>query len=122
MIWLATGLGCAAQQAPTPASAPTPAASMSLEAMVQAARADGAQRTGLDPAALQLVSAESLTWPNGALGCPQPGRSYTLALVPGYRIRLRASAQLLDYHASRRGALLLCPPGQAQDAPANGPA
>jgi hypothetical protein len=121
VIWLPAWLGCATPPPPMPAIAPTPAAPLSLETMVQAARADGARRTGLAPGALQLVSAEALTWPSGALGCPQPDRSYTMALVPGYRIRLLADELLLDYHASRRGALLLCPPGQAQDAPANGP-
>ena len=33
-----------------------------------------------------LVSAESVTWPNGALGCPQPGMSYTQAVVDGMRV------------------------------------
>jgi hypothetical protein len=40
---------------------------------------------------------------------------YTQALVPGYRIRVRAGEQLLDYHATSRGHFLLCPPGRAID-------
>ena len=27
-----------------------------------------------------------VTWPNSALGAPQPGYYYTMALVPGYQI------------------------------------
>jgi hypothetical protein len=38
---------------------------------------------------------------------------YTQALVPGYRVRLRGPAGEMDYHASARGALVLCPPGRA---------
>ena len=53
-----------------------------LEEIVQAARTDAARRTGLAPEALELVSAESVTWPDGSLGCPQPGLLYTQVLVP----------------------------------------
>jgi hypothetical protein len=80
-----------------------------LDAMVHAARADAARRIGLAADSFELVGAERVTWRDGSLGCPQPGMSYTMALVPGYRIRLHGAGQLLDYHASVRGALLLCP-------------
>jgi hypothetical protein len=39
--------------------------------------------------------------------------NYTMALVPGYRIKVRAGDQVLDYHASRRGYFVLCPAGMA---------
>jgi hypothetical protein len=38
---------------------------------------------------------------------------YTQALVPGYRVQIRAGGQDLDYHASRMGLPALCPPGRA---------
>jgi len=38
---------------------------------------------------------------------------YTQALVPGYRVRIRAGGKELDYHAGRTGAPVLCPPGRA---------
>jgi hypothetical protein len=59
------------------------------------------------------VSSEAVVWPDGALGCAEPGMNYTMALVPGYRITIRAGAELLDYHASDRGQLVLCPPGRS---------
>ena len=86
---------------------------ISLEDAVQAARADAARRTGVAAETLVLLSAESVTWSDGSLGCPQPGVMYTQALVPGYRVRLRGPAGEMDYHASTRGALVLCPPGRA---------
>lgn len=97
-----------------------PPAAGSLEAAVQAARADAARRTGQAASALELVSAEPVTWSDGSLGCPQPGMAYTQALVPGYRVRLREPAGEMDYHASVRGALVLCPAGRAVD-PLPGP-
>ena len=54
-----------------------------------------------------------MTWPDGSLGCPQPGINYTMALVPGYQIIVRAGEQRLDYHATRRGHFVLCPAGLA---------
>lgn len=86
-----------------------------LDDTVRAARAEAARRTGLAHEAFDVVSAESVTWSDGGLGCPQPDRMYTQALVPGYRVRLRGPAGVLDYHASQWGALVLCPPGQAVD-------
>jgi hypothetical protein len=84
-----------------------------LEGAVQAARADAARRTGQPAAAFELISAESVTWSDGSLGCPQPDVLYTQALVPGYRIVLRGPSEEMDYHASARGALVLCPAGRA---------
>jgi len=88
------------------------AAPAGLAGAVQAARADAARRIGVAADALTLVSAEAVTWSDGSLGCPQPGMAYTQALVPGYRIVLRGPAGELDYHASARGALVLCPEGR----------
>ena len=85
-----------------------------LQTMVRAALADAALRTpGANAPA--LVRAERVTWRDGSLGCPQPGRMYTMALVPGYRILIQSGAQQLDYHASLRGQPVLCPPGQSTD-------
>jgi len=97
-----------------PAAAPA-AADIGLAGIVRAAREDAARRTGVAADALTLVSAEAVTWSDGSLGCPQPDVLYTQALVPGYRVRLRGPAGEMDYHASARGALVLCPAGRAVD-------
>ena len=87
-----------------------------LQSMIQAALADAARRAKADAAAAPtLVHAEKVTWPDGSLGCPMPGRVYTMALVPGYRIRIQSGAAQLDYHAAERGSPFLCPPGRATD-------
>lgn len=86
-----------------------------LESVTELVLVDAASRIGIDKASVKLESAEAVTWPDGSLGCPQPGMSYTMALVPGYRIKVRAGEQVLDYHASQRGYFVLCPAGQAID-------
>ena len=86
-----------------------------LSVVIAAVLADAAARTGEPPTSLEIVSAAAVTWADGSLGCPQPGMNYTMALVPGYRIQVRAAGQVLDYHASRRGYFTLCPAGRAVD-------
>jgi hypothetical protein len=84
-----------------------------LQSAIDAALADAARRTGVERTDLEVLSAEAVTWSDGSLGCPQPGMMYTQALVPGFRIRVRAGEETLDYHAGRSGAPLLCPAGRA---------
>lgn len=84
--------------------------------MIRMALADAAQRTGIAADSLQLVSAERVTWGDGSLGCPRPDMLYTQALVSGWRIRIRAAAEVLDYHAgSRSSRVVFCPAGQSQE-------
>jgi hypothetical protein len=111
---LACSYASATASAPSP-SAPTGGmnTAATLEQAVSMARTDAAARFGVDAQALQLISASRVTWRDGSLGCPQPDRVYTQALVPGYRIRLALPTQTLDYHASARGALVLCPKARA---------
>lgn len=90
------------------------AAAGSLQAKVETALQDAAQRTRRDMAHLRVTLAEAVTWPDGSLGCPQPGRQYTQVLVDGYRIRILAGATTLEYHASVRGQPFLCPESQIE--------
>jgi hypothetical protein len=110
-------LAACAADAPS-ASPPAPAAVSpapvvaSLAAVTEAALADAARRSGLEQGALKVLSAAAVTWSDGSLGCPQPGMMYTQALVPGYRVRIEAGGQVLDYHVGTSGQPTLCPVAQ----------
>jgi hypothetical protein len=109
---------CAVSSAPgvTPSGSGEEKPSMStLETLTESVLADAARQTGLERSTLVVESAEAVTWADGSLGCPQPGMNYTMALVPGFRVRVRAGERLLDYHASRRGQFVLCPPGRSAE-------
>jgi hypothetical protein len=86
----------------------------SLQSKVAFALQDAARRTQRDAAQLRVTLAEAVTWPDGSLGCPQPGRQYTQVLVEGYRIRILVAGTTLEYHASVRGQPFLCPEGQIE--------
>ena len=84
------------------------------EAILADLVADAAERGGVDPAAVEVVQAEFVTWSDGSLGCPEPGMLYTQALVDGYHVILRAGDDELDYRLSTAGDFRLCeggPPG-----------
>ena len=73
--------------------------------------ADAAERAGVDPDAVDVISAEAVTWNDGSLGCPEPGMSYTMALVDGYHLIVSAADEELDYRASANGGFRLCESG-----------
>jgi hypothetical protein len=114
--WLACTLvsGCALGQA---AGGPPPA--VEEQAMtnapaeiIEAALDDAANRSTTARADIKVTSAEAVTWPDGSLGCPQPGMMYTQALVAGYRIVLQAGDLVLNYHSAARGKPVFCPAGR----------
>lgn len=60
---------------------------------------------------IEVIEARSVQWPDGAIGCPEEGQMYTQAIVPGWRVLLRANDRIYDYHAGSDGLIFLCPSG-----------
>lgn len=139
-LGLLSGAGCrqdAASTAPLPVdqrrellereqSAPTPTpATITQEASDGASvvparllaiyQQDLARRALVPPQDIVVVRTTEQHWPDGSLGCPQPGRMYTQAIVPGYQVVLRAAGKDYAYHADRRGGFIVC--DQAQPVP-----
>lgn len=70
---------------------------------------DAARRFEVDESEVVLARAERVTWSDGSLGCPVPGRMYTQALVPGYRITAATAAGArLRYHTDMLGNVVSC--------------
>ncbi|HEX7034972.1 MAG TPA: hypothetical protein VF210_04325 [Pseudomonadales bacterium] len=80
-------------------------------------RAHLADRLSVPADELETVRAEAVEWPNGAMGCPQPGLHYTQAIVPGYRVVLRHGGRNYDYRISESGHFVLCEGMQVNDPP-----
>jgi hypothetical protein len=109
----ATGGCTGAQQPPqaAPESLREDAVSRELpREKIEAALDDAARRASLPREQIAVSVAQTVTWSDGSLGCPQPGMMYTQALVPGFRIVLNAGGQQLAYHASTAGHPTFCPP------------
>jgi hypothetical protein len=60
------------------------------------------------PEDIEVLVAEEVTWPDGALGCPEPDGMYTQALVEGYRIVLEVDGREVHYHGARGEPPFLC--------------
>jgi hypothetical protein len=83
---------------------------------------DASQRTGVAVSDLEILRSQYVEWPDGSLGCPQPGMSYTQAIQPGYWVEVRAGDRVLDYRLTVGGFFKLCEsslpggiPGKAPD-------
>ncbi len=83
----------------------TPVTGEVPEAILQMLRDELASR-GVGDAS--VVLAEATVWPNGAMGCPEPGRMYTQALIDGYRVVFESGSDRWDYRVSQRGGFMLC--------------
>jgi hypothetical protein len=90
-----------------PQGTPVNTASMP-RAVRRAVVADAARRFQVDENTVVLASAEQVTWADGSLGCPQPGYSYTQALVPGFRVTASTAAGRMRYHTDANGNVVTC--------------
>lgn len=95
-------------------SAPSPSPSASLptdptdttypdledDRRIKAALRDAEGRAGIVPTEVTVATYQRVTWDDGSLGCPQPGKAYTQMLVEGERLVIRADQRLLEYHAA----------------------
>ncbi len=65
------------------------------------------QRPDLLDSAIKLHLCTATTWPNRALGCPQPGMFYAQVLTPGYRIVFKVGEEFFIFHSDYLGYMVL---------------
>jgi hypothetical protein len=93
--------------ATSPASSQLPGNAMDPSSpLVTDAVADLARQLDVSPDDVTVVAAREVTWPDGSLGCPEPGMMYTQALVDGTLVVLEANGQRYEYHGGT--PLVLC--------------
>ncbi len=82
-------------------------------AVMASARAELAKEVGVEAAAnATVVKAEAVDWPDGSLGCPQPGMMYPQVITPGYQVVFEVDGKQYDMHASASGGAFLCESGR----------
>jgi len=69
-----------------------------IDPAARPAVADLAERLGVDESAITVVSVDEVTWPDGSLGCPEPGMMYSQALEDGTLIVLEVDGTTYEYH------------------------
>ena len=98
-----------------PNTNPTVPESVLGSEIVQTAIADLRTRIDAPDGDITVVSVEEIEWRDGSIGCPQPGMSYTQALVNGTKIVLRLDGFPYDYHQGGSRPVFYCPPGNVSD-------
>lgn len=78
------------------------------ERWVTAAKDDLAAHLGVTADEIAVVEGGNVDWSDGSLGCPEPGMSYTQAIVPGYRLVLEHAGERYAYHGARDDAPFRC--------------
>lgn len=78
--------------------------------VVQTAIADLRTRIDAPDADITVVSVEEVEWSDGSIGCPQPGMSYTQAIVNGTKIVLEYDGVTYDYHQGGSRPVFYCAP------------
>ncbi len=75
---------------------------------VAQAKADLAQRLDIPEEAIQVVLVEEVIWPDGSLGCPQPGIEYPQVPQDGLRIVLEVEGERYEYRSGGVRPPFLC--------------
>ncbi|MCL1692878.1 MAG: hypothetical protein M3096_04265 [Actinomycetia bacterium] len=83
-----------------------------LASLVALASADLAERHSVGIDGIVVVSAESVVWPDGSLGCPIPDMRYTQVQVDGAKIVLSVDGSLYNYHSGGSRDPFLCVPAK----------
>lgn len=87
---------------------PSPDIDPALRTLVGQAVADLSTRLKIDASSIVTVSAQAVSWPDGSLGCPQPGMAYTQVMVDGALIELSVDGTSYSYHSGGARAPFLC--------------
>jgi hypothetical protein len=89
-------------------SSGTPSADAALDDKVAEARRLVERDHGVDPAELEVVRAERVTWPDSSYGCPRGEQTYEPGPFPGYRIVLALGKRDFTYQGGEDTELQEC--------------
>jgi hypothetical protein len=85
-----------------------PAAAAMPPALLERVTKSAADALGVEASAVRIVSVESVTWPDGGLGCARPDEMVIQVLTPGFRVTLAAGERTVVYHTDRRVGMRRC--------------
>jgi hypothetical protein len=103
-LWMVAGCSAAGGRSLAPDESTGPSSrpgSIELPAaVIDPVVAEIARVSGVPADQVVVVSAASVTFPDGSLGCPLPGMAYTQVMTDGYRIVATAAGTTYDYRGT----------------------
>jgi hypothetical protein len=79
-----------------------------MQSLIDAAIADLMKRLSVTQDEIEVVSAQSVVWPDTSLGCQQPGMAYLQVPEDGALIVLQVNGINYEYHNGGSRGLFLC--------------
>jgi len=67
--------------------------------VVDLAKNDLSGKLNIPVEEIKLVKEEAVDWPDTSLGYPEKGMMYAQVITPGFRVILKASDKLYEYHS-----------------------
>ncbi len=91
-------------------AAPTNSQDSSGEAsiLIQLSKQDATQRFGVSEQDLTVAEVTDTNFGDGSLGCPEPGKFYTQAIINGWVIKLKAGDKIYEYHTNKTNTVIFC--------------
>jgi hypothetical protein len=90
-------------------SSPRPSGSFDLpQSIVDPVIAEAARLAGVPLDQVTVISAETVTFPDGGLGCPVPGMAYTQVQVDGFKIVADVAGTTYDFRGTGPDKFRLC--------------
>lgn len=111
---LLASLALAANPAVLHAAAPPPGPEAIARQVV-------AEALGIVPGGIVVVSSEARDFPDGSLGCPQPGMAYAQVITPGYQVIVEAAGRRFDVRVAGTGGRICYRRKAPREASASGP-
>ena len=109
--------GCRSHASPPPTTAVSSAPTTSSHARDDAFRAAEkalSKDARVPRDSIVGLSQEEMTWKDGCLGCGRTGEKCAQVLTPGYRVVLRVSDAIYEYHTDMGGHARVCGQRQAE--------
>jgi hypothetical protein len=90
-------------------ASPGPSGSFDLpQSIVEPVIAEAARLAGVPIDQVTVISAESVTFPDGGLGCPLPGMAYTQVQVEGFKLVADVAGTTYDFRGTSPTKFRLC--------------
>jgi hypothetical protein len=80
--------------------------SMTQEQAISVATQAASKQLNLPAEQFSVQQAQAVDWPNSSLGCPQPGMMYLQVITPGFKVLLKAGAEVYPVHVAGTRAVV----------------
>jgi hypothetical protein len=84
-----------------------------LDIVIVKARADLAQKLGVDISTIRVLGSKSFQWPDNSLDCPMPDQPVLPKPVNGFKISMQHAGRIYTYHTDL-SVVRACPAIEAQ--------